>query len=217
MTEAATATKKPDQRHDGVDTDKGDVDRSRGDTSVEAPEEQAERPDNEVMRPVWVEPHRIRAHRPFFVERSTRGMIFLPRSRAGIETVVVTRGCAPAVLGNRGAPSRWSMFWQDGTLYEIDLGLHHTAFEGGQAGDRVAPDLARVAGVERRTLLVAQTGGSGEAQRVAVEQVHAGEPGVAQREDAAHDRLEHRLHVALRLTYYAQNLARRYLLLQSFS
>ncbi len=129
MTEAATATKKPDQRPDEVDTEKRGVDRPRTDNLSNVPDEQVDRPDNEVIRPVWVEPHRVRAHRPFFVERPTRGMVLLPRSRAGIETVVVTRGCAPAVLGTRGAPSRWSMFWQDGTLYEIDLGLHHTAFD----------------------------------------------------------------------------------------
>jgi hypothetical protein len=129
MTEAATATTKPDQQRDAVDNDKRDVDRPRNETQAEIPEEQADRQDNEVIRPVWVEPHQVRAHRPFFVERSTRAMVLLPRIRAGIETVVVTRGCAPAVLGTRGAPSRWSMFWQDGTLYEIDLGLHHTAFD----------------------------------------------------------------------------------------
>src|SRR5690242_11526109 len=94
---ATTATKKPDEQPDEVDTEKRELDGRSTEARPSASDEQADRPDNEVMRPVWVEPHRARAHRPFFVERSTWGKVFLPRSRAGIETVVVTRRCAPAV------------------------------------------------------------------------------------------------------------------------
>jgi hypothetical protein len=129
MTESATATKRQEQRPDEVDVDERDSDRLSPEARSDVPENRSDPPDDEFMRPVWVAPHRIRAHRPFFVERPTRGMVLLPRSRAGIETVVVTRQSPPALLGGRGAPSRWSMFWRHGTLYEIDLGLHHTAFE----------------------------------------------------------------------------------------
>jgi hypothetical protein len=83
----------------------------------------------EVMRPAWVGQPRVRSHRPFFTEHPTQGMVRLPRSRAGIATVVVTRRAGPVELGVRNAPSRWSLFWGRGSLYEIDLGLHHTTFD----------------------------------------------------------------------------------------
>jgi hypothetical protein len=129
MTETAPATKRPDERTGEVDLDKREHARRSQEDRFDSPDERPDRPDDGVIQPVWVEPHRARAHRPFIAERATRGMILLPRSRAGIATVVVTRRSAPAVLGVRGAPSRWSMFCQHGTLYEIDLGLHHTTFD----------------------------------------------------------------------------------------
>jgi hypothetical protein len=129
MTDAARATKQPDRRTAEIDVDEREVMLRRPKEQCDASDEQPDRPGEMVLRPVWVEPHYTRAYRPLIVERPTRGVIVLPRSRAGIATVVVTRRCAPAVLGAPEAPSRWSMFWQDGTLYEIDLGLHHTAFD----------------------------------------------------------------------------------------
>lgn len=93
------------------------------------PPEVGTSPTAEIMQPVWKQSPQVRAHRPFFTEHPTQGMVLLPRSRAGIATVVVSRRSGPAMLGMRGAPGRWSLFWGRGSLYEIDLGLHHTTFD----------------------------------------------------------------------------------------
>ena len=83
----------------------------------------------DVLLPQWVAQAGLRAFRPFIAERPTQWMVLLPRSRAGIATVIVTRTAGPSLLGIDLGPNRWSLFWRRGSLYEIDLGLHHTAFE----------------------------------------------------------------------------------------
>jgi hypothetical protein len=128
MTELATAVQQ---------TDRSAEPDPSGDLAVPVvllPREQEEAEPHEsavgeAMRPAWVGKPRERAHRPFFTELPTQGMLWLPRSRAGVATVVVTRRSGPAELGKRNAPSRWNLFWERGSLYEIDLGLHHTTFE----------------------------------------------------------------------------------------
>lgn len=83
----------------------------------------------DALLPQWVAQAGQRAFRPFIAESPTQWMALLPRSRAGIATVVVTRTSEPGILGQDRGPTRWSLFWRRGSLYEIDLGLHHTAFE----------------------------------------------------------------------------------------
>lgn len=103
--------------------------------SAVARREVAPRPQNhrgaaaDVVSPQWVAQAGQRAFRPFIAEHPTQWMVLLPRSRAGIATVVVTRTSGPSLLGGDRGPHRWSLFWRRGSLYEIDLGLYHTAFE----------------------------------------------------------------------------------------
>jgi len=91
--------------------------------------ENPQRANGDVLLPQWVARAGQRAFRPFIAERPTQWMTLLPRSRAGIATLVVTRTSEPGILGSARGPNRWSLFWRRGTLYEIDLGLYHTAFE----------------------------------------------------------------------------------------
>ena len=86
-------------------------------------------PVGDVLLPQWVAQAGVRAFRPFIAERPTQWMVLLPRSRAGIATVVATRTSGLSILGQDQGPNRWSLFWRRGSLYEIDLGLHHTWFE----------------------------------------------------------------------------------------
>jgi len=86
-------------------------------------------PVGDVVLPQWLAQAGLRAYRPFIAERPTQWMVLLPRSRAGIATVVATRTSGLSVLGQDRGPNRWSLFWRRGSLYEIDLGLHHTSFE----------------------------------------------------------------------------------------
>ena len=132
MTESATAEKPQAPPVEQPRADSGQVTlfvpRAQADDAP--PVRERKRRGTETMQPAWVQASRVRAHRPFIVsERPTQGLMWLPRSRAGIATVVVTRHAAPSELGVRGAPSRWRLFWERGTLYEIDLGLHHTSLD----------------------------------------------------------------------------------------
>jgi DNA-binding FadR family transcriptional regulator len=100
----------------------------RGRAGEEVREEERSRG---VMHPVWIGPPRERTqpHRPQITEHQTRWRLRLPPARARTALVVATRRLGPAVLGAKGAPTRWQLFWLPGTLYEVDQGLHHTAFD----------------------------------------------------------------------------------------
>jgi DNA-binding FadR family transcriptional regulator len=82
-----------------------------------------------VMQPVWTAPASTYANRPVITEHVTWWQLWLPRLTARTAHVVVTRRRRVAELGTKGAPSRWELFRRRGTLYEVDLGLHHTSFE----------------------------------------------------------------------------------------
>jgi hypothetical protein len=121
--DGADAQRGRDQRPPGHG---GSEDRARSDPEVV----EEERPKN-VMRPVWIGAARERTqpHRPEIVEHQTRWRLRLPRARARTALVVATRRVGPVLLGESGSPVRWELFWLAGTLYEIDMGLHHTTFD----------------------------------------------------------------------------------------
>jgi hypothetical protein len=126
-----TTTK--DQRREHGEEPNGRVpaDRVEGGSQPGARIEAADDQERGVMRRVWVggpQPDTT-DHRPVIVELPTRWRLELPRQRARTALVVVTRRTRPALLGSPDAPSRWGFYWQHGTLYEVDLGLHHASFD----------------------------------------------------------------------------------------
>ena len=130
MNEVMTA--KTERSPHGAELERSDVDR------VDEPEIETEAPAVAVgvaaaavgvVRPVWTAPSSTYSHRPAMVEHSIFGKLRLPQAKARTAHVVVTRRRRAALLGTDGAPSWWELFWSRGTLYEVDLGLHHTSFE----------------------------------------------------------------------------------------
>ena len=76
----------------------------------------------------WVVP----ANRPFIEERELRwhnAFYRLPRARARTGLVLVTPRNGPRPVGPSGRPARVEILRSGGTLYEVDLGLHHTLVE----------------------------------------------------------------------------------------
>jgi hypothetical protein len=73
----------------------------------------------------------IPPYRPHITERPLRRIdaFHMPRARARTAVVVVTAKSGPVPVGPDGRPAMGEIFWSGGTLYEIDLGLHHTTVE----------------------------------------------------------------------------------------
>jgi hypothetical protein len=71
-------------------------------------------------------------YRPHIIERALRRIdaFYLPRARARTAMVIVTPRSGPTPVGPDGRPTKvGEIFWNGGTLYEVDLGLHHTSVE----------------------------------------------------------------------------------------
>jgi hypothetical protein len=70
-------------------------------------------------------------YRPHFTERPLRRIdaFSLPCARARIAIVIVTGKSRSKVVGPDARPPRGEIFRTRGTLYEVDLGLHHTTLE----------------------------------------------------------------------------------------
>jgi hypothetical protein len=132
--------------------ERGERDKDPGTAVVRAPAE--ERPPVAWRAPAADEsPHRVMtplvlrpitpAHQPEIHERPISRMnpFYLPRARAHMRYVVATprSGAQPVNLrGRRFTGSE--VLWSGGTLYEVDLGLHHTSvqFDLPAAGDTSA-------------------------------------------------------------------------------
>jgi hypothetical protein len=73
----------------------------------------------------------IPPYRPHITERPLRRIdaFYLPRARARTAVVIVTGRSGPTPIGPDGCPVKGEIFRGGGTLYEIDLGLHHTTVE----------------------------------------------------------------------------------------
>jgi hypothetical protein len=82
-----------------------------------------------VMQPLWTIPASTYAHRPVMVEHPISWRLWLPPPKARTAQVVVTGRRKTTLLRTPGAPCRLELFFSRGTLYEVDLGLHHTGFE----------------------------------------------------------------------------------------
>jgi hypothetical protein len=125
MTEAPTTKDERPPRNGGV------LERRTIDQDVE-PDDGDEAPVVRwgVMRPVSIgAPTGTYSNRPAFIEHPTLWQVELPQPKARTALVVVTRRRRPTLFGAAGSPSRLELFWSRGTLYEVDLGLHHTCFE----------------------------------------------------------------------------------------
>jgi hypothetical protein len=69
-------------------------------------------------------------YRPHITERPLRRIdAFYLRARARTAMVIWTGKNGPTPVGPDGRPAKGEIFWKGGTLYEIDLGLHHTTVE----------------------------------------------------------------------------------------
>jgi len=70
-------------------------------------------------------------YRPHITERPLRRIdaFYLPRAQARTAIVIVTGKSGPTPVGPDGRPTKGEIFWSGGTLYEVDLGLHHTTVE----------------------------------------------------------------------------------------
>ena len=69
------------------------------------------------------------ANRPTIVERQLRwhnAFYRVPNARARTALVLATPRTGPRPVGPNGRPARVDLLWSGGTLYEVDLGLHHT-------------------------------------------------------------------------------------------
>jgi hypothetical protein len=74
----------------------------------------------------------VPANRPFIEERELRwhnAFYRLPRARARTGLVLITPRNGPRPVGPSGRPARVEILRSGGTLYEVDLGLHHTTVE----------------------------------------------------------------------------------------
>jgi len=74
----------------------------------------------------------VPANRPDIDERELRwhnAFYRLPRARARTGLVLVTPRNGPRPVGPSGRPARVEILRSGGTLYEVDLGLHHTTVE----------------------------------------------------------------------------------------
>ncbi|MCO1659310.1 hypothetical protein [Pseudonocardia humida] len=61
--------------------------------------------------------------------RRLNALYHLPRSQARTGLVIMTPRSGPTPVGPNGRPAKAEVFWSGGTLYEVDLGLHHTTLE----------------------------------------------------------------------------------------
>jgi hypothetical protein len=74
----------------------------------------------------------VPTNRPAIVERELRwhnAFYRLPRARARTGLVLVTSRNGPRPVGPSGRPARVDILRSGATLYEVDLGLHHTTVE----------------------------------------------------------------------------------------
>jgi hypothetical protein len=91
-------------------------------------------PDAERREPPFGPPRErfVPANRPVIEERELRwhnAFYRLPSARARTGLVVVTPRNGPRPVGPSGRPARVEILRSGGTLYEVDLGLHHTSVE----------------------------------------------------------------------------------------
>jgi hypothetical protein len=76
-------------------------------------------------------PNTVPPYRPHIAERPLRRVdaFRLPRPRARVATVIVTGKSRLTLVGPNTRPPRGEILRSGGTLYEVDLGLHHTTLE----------------------------------------------------------------------------------------
>lgn len=76
-------------------------------------------------------PNTVPPYRPHIAERPLRRVdaFRLPRPRARVAIVIVTGKSRSRLVGPNNRPPRGEILRSGGTLYEVDLGLHHTVVE----------------------------------------------------------------------------------------